>query len=103
MKGIRAGLLLVVLASFTFGCSMAPEKLPGRSAEPQGGHVAVASVADSSTQTGPPSGLVWCGFAVRDFRVVRDEYGRVHVIGEVENVGTGTRGVELQASLRDAH
>jgi hypothetical protein len=102
MKGIRIGLLLVALASFAFGCSVAPETLPGRPAEPQAGHVAVTSVADGSTQTEPHSGLVWCGFAIRDFRVIRDEYGRVHAIGEVENVGEGTRGVELQASLRDA-
>lgn len=46
--------------------------------------------------------LVHEGFAVLDYRAVRDEYGRVHVVGEVKNVSTAARGVELQATLRDA-
>lgn len=46
--------------------------------------------------------LVHDGFAVLDFRAMRDERDRVHVIGEVKNVSTAARGVELQATLRDA-
>jgi hypothetical protein len=42
------------------------------------------------------------GFAVLDFRAFRDDFGMVSVVGEIENVGTITRGVELQATLRDA-
>jgi hypothetical protein len=42
------------------------------------------------------------GFAVLDFRAVRDEYGRVSAVGEIRNVGSGPRGVELQATLRNA-
>jgi hypothetical protein len=42
------------------------------------------------------------GFAVFDFRALRDSFGQVSVIGEVKNVGTAARGVELQAALRDA-
>jgi hypothetical protein len=47
------------------------------------------------------SRLVRDGFAVLEFRAVRDEYQRVHVIGEVKNVSAAARGVELQATLRD--
>lgn len=103
MKGIRMGLLLVALASFTFGCSVAPEELAGNPVEPHHGQAAVTSVVDSAPQTESHPRLVWCGFAIRDFRVIRDEYSRVHVIGEVENVGAVTRGVELQAALRDSN
>ena len=42
------------------------------------------------------------GFAVLEFRAMRDGYDRVHIVGEVKNVSTAARGVELQASLRDA-
>lgn len=42
------------------------------------------------------------GFAVYGFRCIRDDYDRVSVVGEIKNVGSATRGVELQASLRDA-
>ncbi len=41
------------------------------------------------------------GFAIFGLRAIRDVYSRVSVVGEVKNVGTATRGVELQASLRD--
>jgi len=58
----------------------------------------VVPVVDSS---GGHAQLVRSGFAIRDFRAIRDEYGRVHAIGEIENVGTATRGVELQVALRD--
>jgi len=61
-----------------------------------------ASVRQAGEFTGSHASLVRCGFAVRDLRAIRDEYGRVHVLGEVENVGAAARGVELQAALRDA-
>lgn len=61
---------------------------------------------------GPPAGkaregasdarLTQYGFAVLDFRAIRDGYGKVCVIGEIRNAGTAARGVELQATLRDA-
>jgi hypothetical protein len=43
------------------------------------------------------------GFAVYGFRTIRDDYGQVSVIGEIKNTGSASQGVELQASLRDAH
>lgn len=42
------------------------------------------------------------GFAVLYFRALRDDYGSISVVGEVKNIGLAPRGVELQASLRDA-
>lgn len=64
-------------------------------------------VAGSSTggmatpATGPR--LVQDGFAILDFQALRDEYDRIYVVGEVKNVSTAARGVELQATLRDAN
>jgi hypothetical protein len=43
------------------------------------------------------------GFAVLYFRALRDAYGSISVIGEVKNVGSAARGVELQAALRGAN
>ncbi len=103
MKGTRIGLLLAAVASLMCGCSVAPEELAGTSVEPHDGPAEATAVVDSAIQTELPPRLVWCGFAIRDFRVIRDEYGRVHIVGEVENVGAATRGVELQASLRDTN
>ena len=42
------------------------------------------------------------GFALLGFHARVDEYDRVYVVGEIQNVGTAARGVELQATLRDA-
>jgi hypothetical protein len=42
------------------------------------------------------------GFTILSFRAVRDSYGQVSVVGEIKNTGSAARGVELQASLRDA-
>ena len=41
------------------------------------------------------------GFAVFGFRAIRDSYGQLSVVGEIKNTGFATRGIELQASLRD--
>lgn len=43
------------------------------------------------------------GFALLYFRAIQDNWGAVSVVGEVKNVGSVARGVELQASLRDAN
>jgi len=96
MKAIYMGLFLVGLASLTFGCAAAPDGLAGDSLKSHDDSGMAVDQADSRPR------LVRCGFAIRDFRVIRDEYGRVHVIGEIENVGDALRGVELQAALRDA-
>lgn len=97
MKAIDMGLFLIGLAGLLVGCSIAPQGTAGEARE-----MGDASVVEAADQAGSRLPLVRCGFAIRDFRVIRDEYGRVHAVGEVENVGDATRGVELQAALRDA-
>jgi hypothetical protein len=42
------------------------------------------------------------GFALLYFRAIQNDFGGVSVVGEVRNVGSTARGVELQAALRDA-
>lgn len=42
------------------------------------------------------------GFALLYFRAIQNDFGGISVVGEVKNIGTAARGVELQASLRDA-
>jgi len=61
----------------------------------------VALVAPKSRARAPC--LEDCGFAVLEFRAIRDDYGMVSVVGEIRNVGPAARGVELQAVLRDGN
>ncbi|NLH44003.1 MAG: DUF3426 domain-containing protein [Planctomycetes bacterium] len=42
------------------------------------------------------------GFAILYFRAIQNDFGGVSVVGEIRNVGPTSRGVELQAALRDA-
>ena len=42
------------------------------------------------------------GFTILGFRAIRDGFGQVSVVGEIKNTGSASKGVELQASLRDA-
>ena len=60
--------------------------------------------APLEVQAASPVGtrLVQDGFAIVDFRALRDQYSQVYVVGEVKNVSESARGVELQATLRDA-
>ncbi len=63
-----------------------------------------AKDAISSRPQGRPanSSLERHGFAILGFRAIRDNFGQVSVIGEIKNTGSASKGVELQASLRDA-
>jgi hypothetical protein len=63
----------------------------------------VATVAEPVEPRSPARAyLEQHGYVIRDFRAIRDEYGQVSVVGEIENTGPGARGVELQATLRNA-
>ncbi len=42
------------------------------------------------------------GFTILGFRAIRDSFGQVSVVGEIKNTGSASKGVELQAALRDA-
>ena len=74
-------------ASFSADATTPPPVAASTSAEPKD-----ASVRPSLEQH---------GFAVFGFRAIRDSYGQLSIVGEIKNTGSATRGVELQASLRD--
>jgi hypothetical protein len=92
-KGIRTILLVGGLALLVCGCTASPP------AGAQKGAVVEAGVTRARTSG---ARLEQHGFAVLDFRSIRDEYRRVAVIGEIRNTGIAARGVELQATLRDS-
>ncbi len=103
MRTIRGIALVVGLFLLVSGCTslrqVAKALVPGRPAQSQ------AADASTSTETktdGRSPHLERHGFAVLDFRAIRDIYNQVSVIGEIKNAGSTARGVELQASLRDS-
>jgi len=104
MKEMYAVLLLGILMIVSAGCSTSPENLSSVDFDEWNfglGAVARASInGETTSNLAPPA--VQHGFAVVDFRARRDEYDRVFVVGEVKNVGVATKGVEMQATLRDA-
>ena len=94
MTAVRALAIIGGLILLTGGCKVVPPSQtrsdPNRMAEQPSIQVVRSRPVLESR-----------GFAVLDFRVQRDEFSRVCVIGEVQNMGTGARAVELQAALRD--
>jgi hypothetical protein len=105
MKETCAALFLGTLTILAFGCSTSPEHLSAPDLDALNfGPAAVARAPVDGETVGnvltPPA--MQHGFAILDLRARRDEYDRVFVVGEVKNVGTVTKGVELQAALRDA-
>jgi hypothetical protein len=104
MKQICTVLLCAMMVLLTCGCATPPEQLSGSGFDPLDlglGTVARAAV-DGEPLTNIVSPVVQHGFAAVDFRARRDEYDRVYVVGEIRNVGEEMKGVELQATLRDA-
>jgi len=98
MKRIHAILLAGALMLLSCGCAASPLT---------GAVDVVGSSEQQPKQTEPlPAGphplLEAQGFAILDFRARRDVFDRVCVVGEVKNTGFLERGVELQATLRDA-
>jgi len=85
---------IIVLTGFSFllcGCCSSSQN--GKPPRTQDAHVAT---------THRPY-LAQDGFAVLYFRAIQNEFGGVSVVGEVQNVGSAPRGVELQAALRDTN
>jgi hypothetical protein len=72
------------------------------SIRPAEGRVAAEPVSATSRGRAEGPRLERYNFAVSGFRAIRDEFGMVSIVGEITNVGTLARGVELQATLRDA-
>lgn len=102
MRTIRAIALVAGLLLLVSGCTslrrVGRALIPGRPAQ------APSAEASTATETKADSGspcLERHGFAILNFRAVRDVYKQVSVIGEIKNTGATARGVELQASLRD--
>lgn len=91
MRGVCVALFLSGLMLVACGCAWSQPQT-GPATAPSGGGL---------VPTDLPARLVYDGFAVLDFRAMRDEHDRVHVVGEVKNVSQAARGVELQATLRD--
>jgi len=98
MKRIRATVLLVIFLLIAGGCASLSwrEKVSVAASRP----APPAPSAAPAEPNGPC--LEGHGFAIFNFRAVRDDYGQISVVGEIENIGFASRGVELQASLRDA-
>jgi len=94
MSGIRVLVVVGGLTLFAGGCATSPSR-QAQSDVNQTEEQPSARLARSRPL------LEAQGFAVLDFRVRRDEYSRVCVIGEVKNTGFMARAVELQATLRD--
>jgi len=95
MKALHTLALLVGVAILVGGCTSSMQAEGNRAAD-------AANLASGDGQIqGSSPGLEQDGFAVMDFRAVRDEYNMVAVLGEVRNVGPAAMGVELQATLRD--
>jgi len=92
MRGRCIALLLGGLMLLACGCGRL-QRLVDPAAGPSG---AGRTAADLGAR------LVYDGFAIVDFRAMRDQHDRVHIVGEVKNVSEAARGVELQATLRDA-
>jgi len=83
-------LTILVLASVSLSlCGCAGSRQAGQTPTPQ-----------NPTAGDVRSCLEQDGFAVLYFRAIQNDFGGVSVVGEVQNVGTAARGVELQASLR---
>lgn len=95
MTRIHAMALAMSLLLVAGGC--------GRSVRTENPQIPRANPVSAKPKTSPASPcLEREGFAVFGFRAIRDSFGQVSVVGEIKNTGPGARGVELQASLRDA-
>ncbi len=102
MRKIRGIALVVGLLLLVSGCSSLRQVgralIPGRPAQSQAADASIST--ETKTDSGSPC-LERHGFAILNFRAIRDIYDQVSVIGEIKNTGSSARGVELQASLRD--
>ena len=87
MRGIHAAILVVSISLLVCGCA---------------GLRRAQGTAPAPTVGPAEPCLEAHGFTVLSFRAVRDSYDRISIVGEIKNTSSATRGVELQASLRDA-
>ena len=95
MKALHTLALLAGIVILVGGCTSSM-----RATDAQAADLGSSAAGEGKIDASSP-GLEQDGFAVMDFRAVRDEYNMVAVLGEVRNVGAAAMGVELQATLRD--
>jgi len=97
MTAVRALAVIGGLLLLAGGCASSIHQTQGNSNRP------ISRTEQSTPRLARSRPLLEAqGFAVLDFRVRRDEFNRVSVIGEVRNTGFTARAVELQAALRNA-
>jgi len=103
MRTIRAIVLGVGFLLLVCGCAASPQAQKASLGAHPGPKPAAKGVTAARPQGRPAnSSLEYQGFTVLGFRAIRDHLGQVSVIGEIKNTGSASKGVELQASLRDA-
>jgi hypothetical protein len=97
MTAVRALAVVGQLLLLAGGCASSAHQSQGNANQ------SISRTKQSDIRLAPSRPLLQAqGFAVLDFRVRRDEFSRVCVIGEIRNTGFASRAVELQATLRDA-
>ena len=103
MRKTCATILAVSLLLLVCGCagSRRAEKTSSPAGADAGQPAESSILAEPKSSPASPC-LEQHGFAVFGFRAIRDSYGQLSVVGEIKNTGSAARGVELQASLRDA-
>ena len=103
MRTFGAIVLGVGFLLFVCGCT-ASRQAEEASLGTDPGKVPPAPGSISAEPQGRPANpdLERRGFTILGFRAIRDSFGQVSVIGEIKNTGSASRGVELQAALRDA-
>jgi hypothetical protein len=103
MRTIRAIVLVMSLSLPVCGCTASRQAEKASLGAGPGQEPPARDSTSGKPQDRPayPS-LERHGFTILGFRAIRDSFGQVSVIGEIRNTSSASRGVELQASLRDA-
>ena len=103
MKTIRAIVLGAGFLLLVCGCTASrPAEKASFQAGPGQEPPARDSISSEPQNRPANRSLERHGFTILGFRAIRDSFGQVSVIGEIKNTGSASRGVELQAALRDA-
>ncbi len=103
MRTIRAIVLVISLLLLVCGCTASRQAEEASFAVGPGKQPRARDSISGAPQAHPGNScLEQHGFAILGFRAIRDSFGQVSVIGEIKNTSPASRGVELQASLRDA-
>jgi len=103
MRTIRVIVLGVGILLLVCGCTASPQAEKASLGTGPGQEPPARDTISGASKVRPASpSLERHGFTILGFRAIRDSFGQVSVIGEIQNTSSASRGVELQASLRDA-